>query len=210
MDLVIYVHGKGGSIAEAEHYNPLFPSCDVLVIACTNDEPWNAGKEIYSAVTELTRGYDRTILIANSIGAYLSMHAGIEKYISHAYFISPVVDMERLIVGMMFESRITESELQKRGIVPCDSGEELSWEYLCYVRSHPVRWNIPTDILYGSKDGLISLDTISAFAHTHRASLTIMDGGEHWFHTDAQMRFLDDWLVSLTSIQQEFSRLCRR
>lgn len=24
--------------------------------------------------------------------------------------------------------------------------------------------------------------------------LTVMPGGEHWFHTDKQMRFLDNWL----------------
>jgi len=22
-----------------------------------------------------------------------------------------------------------------------------------------------------------------------------MDGGEHWFHTEEQMRFLDDWII---------------
>ena len=26
------------------------------------------------------------------------------------------------------------------------------------------------------------------------AALTVMEGGEHWFHTDVQMRFLDNWI----------------
>ena len=26
------------------------------------------------------------------------------------------------------------------------------------------------------------------------APLTVMDGGEHWFHTDEQMAFLDKWI----------------
>lgn len=29
------------------------------------------------------------------------------------------------------------------------------------------------------------------------ASLTVLDGGEHWFHTPEQMRFLDDWIRKL-------------
>ena len=46
----------------------------------------------------------------------------------------------------------------------------------------------------GSRDALTSMETITAFARTHRASLTVMEGGEHWFHTEAQMAFLDDWI----------------
>ena len=26
------------------------------------------------------------------------------------------------------------------------------------------------------------------------ATLTVMKGGEHWFHTDNQMAFLDQWI----------------
>jgi len=27
------------------------------------------------------------------------------------------------------------------------------------------------------------------------AELTVMEEGEHWFHTDEQMRFLDNWIM---------------
>jgi len=27
------------------------------------------------------------------------------------------------------------------------------------------------------------------------AELTVMEEGEHWFHTDEQMRFLDNWVM---------------
>jgi len=33
-----------------------------------------------------------------------------------------------------------------------------------------------------------------AFAEQTRAILTVMNDGEHWFHTDKQMEFLDDWI----------------
>ena len=32
------------------------------------------------------------------------------------------------------------------------------------------------------------------FARRIGASLTVMEDGEHWFHTDEQMRFLDGWI----------------
>ena len=53
---------------------------------------------------------------------------------------------------------------------------------------------MPTQILYGSRDKLTTLETICDFANTHNAQLTIMEGGEHWFHTEEQMRFLDEWI----------------
>ena len=194
MDAVIYIHGKGGNAAEAEHYNLLFPSCNVIGLEYKSFTPWDAGKEIREAINGLKTDYDRIILIANSIGAFFAMSANIEKDISRAFFISPIVDMEKLITDMMIWAGITESELQKKGTIHTDFGEELSWEYLYYVREHPVSWNVPTDILYGSEDNLTSIDTMTAFAQAHHANLTIMDGGDHWFHTDEQMKFLDNWI----------------
>ena len=69
----------------------------------------------------------------------------------------------------------------------------LSWEYLTYVRNNPITWNIPSSILYGEKDNMNSLDTISIFADKINADLTVMENGEHWFHTEEQVRFLDGW-----------------
>ena len=194
MDVILYIHGKDGSAAEAEHYKQLFPSCDVIGLAYKGFTPWEAGMEIHAAVAELNAGYDRIILIANSIGAYFSMNADIERYVTHAFFISPIVDMEKLISDMMGWAGITESELKKKRTIHTDFGEDLSWEYLSYVREHPVDWNVPTDILYGSADDLTSADTITGFAQAHQASITVMENGEHWFHTEEQMQFLDNWL----------------
>ena len=75
-------------------------------------------------------------------------------------------------------------------------GETLSWTYLCYVRTHPVSWRVPTHILYGAQDDLTSLETILAFTGRIGAALTVMPDGEHWFHTDEQMRFLDKWITA--------------
>lgn len=101
---------------------------------------------------------------------------------------------EKLICDMMKWSNVTEAELEQRKIIPTEFGEELSWEYLCYVRKHSLNWQIPTSILYGEKDNLTSLETIKDFAEKQGASLTVMKGGEHWFHTEEEMKFLDEWI----------------
>ena len=194
MNAVIYIHGKGGSAAECEHYKSLFPDCEVIGLDYQTFTPWETGKEIHIAVEELKSKYENVILIANSIGAFFSMNAGIDEMIQKAYFISPIVDMDKLITDMMKWANVTELELESKGVIHTDFGEDLSWDYLSYVRSHLVEWRVPTQILYGSKDHLMSLDTITRFANKNHATLTVMDGGEHWFHTDKQIAFLDNWI----------------
>ena len=193
-ELVLYIHGKGGSAAECEHYKPLFPNDEVLGLDYRTFTPWETGAEIHAAADKLKSEYKSIILIANSIGAFFSMNAVIDNLIGRAYFISPIVDMEKLIVNMMLWANVTEADLKAKGVIRTDFGEDLSWKYLCYVREHPIRWKVPTKILYGEKDTMTSETTIRAFAREHKAELTVMAHGEHWFHTDEQMRFLDDWI----------------
>lgn len=195
--LVIYVHGKGGNAEESTHYQPLFAESDVIGIDYKSQNPWEAKNEFSCFYDLHSKGYDSVILIANSIGAFLSMNALSDKRIEKAYFISPIVNMEKLIADMLMWSNVTEDELCSKKEIQTDFGETLSWEYLCYVREHPIVWTVPTHILYGEKDNLTSYETISEFAHRIGATLTAMKNGEHWFHTKEQMKFLDNWICSL-------------
>ena len=38
---------------------------------------------------------------------------------------------------------------------------------------------------------------IKKFANKAGATLTVMEGGEHWFHTEEQMEFLDRWITGI-------------
>ena len=193
---IIYIHGKGGNAAEAEHYKTLFPGCDVIGFAYRAETPWEAETEFSAYFDAIKQEYDSISLVANSIGAFFAMSALSGKAIEKAYFISPIVDMEKLIADMMTWANVTEDELREKQTIETSFGETLSWGYLCYVRDHPIQWAVPTHILYGEKDHLSSLATTSAFAEKCAATLTIMPLGEHWFHTAEQMSYLDTWIKS--------------
>ena len=192
---VLYVHGKGGNAAEAAFYEAIFPECDVMGFDYKAETPWESIGEFQAEAKRLLSEYDSVILVANSIGAYFSLLSLADMPIEKAYFISPIANMEKLILDMMQWAGVTEDEIKEKGVIATDFGEDLSWEYLTWVRSHPVSWHIPTEILYGSEDNLQSMDTVKAFAAGCGAGLTVMEHGEHWFHTEEQMQFLREWLV---------------
>ena len=183
----------GGNADEAEHYRPLFPDCDVTGFDYKSQNPWDTKEEFEAHFDSLQDRYESVVLIANSIGAYFAMNAGLTAF-RKAFFISPVVDMEKIILDMMARANVTEDELKSKSIIHTASGETLSWDYLAYVRENPVKTDASTEILYGSNDSLTDYETMRAFADRTGANLTVMEGGEHWFHTPEQMRFLDNWI----------------
>ena len=193
-DLIVYVHGRGGSAEEAEYYKMLFPKSEVIGFDYRSQTPWEAKKEFPEFFAVQRSRCEHLTLVANSIGAFFALSSLDETLVDRAYLISPVVDMENLICNMMQWSNVTEQELAEQQKIATGFGETLSWEYLCYVRKHPIIWNVPTCILYGEHDNLTSLETVSAFAMQHHADLTVMPGGEHWFHTEEQMQFLRHWI----------------
>jgi len=193
-NIVIYVRGKGGSAEEAEHYKKLFPEAEVIGFDYRAAAPWEAKEEFPQFFAEQRKRCESLTLVANSIGAFFAMSSLEEALIDRAYLISPVVDMEKLIGSMMLWAGVTEQELAEKKEIPTPFGETLSWNYLIYVREHPISWHVPTRILYGAHDNLTAFDTISAFAKQVGAELTVMPNGEHWFHNEAQMRFLDAWI----------------
>lgn len=194
MNLIAYIHGKGGSAQEAEHYKTLFPDCKVIGIDYTARSPWEAKDEFPSLFDSICGDCESVTVIANSIGAYFTMISLNDRRIDKAFFISPVVNMEKLITDMMTWANVTEDELRQKGEIATTFGETLSWRYLCYVRENPVVWTVPTHILYGEKDNMTSYETVCEFADKVNATLTVMKNGEHWFHTEEQMKFLDIWI----------------
>ena len=42
---ILYIHGKGGHAAEADHYRTLFPEADVVGLDYRSETPWDAQEE---------------------------------------------------------------------------------------------------------------------------------------------------------------------
>ena len=196
-NVIVYVHGKGGNAEEANYYRKFFnDDFDIIGFDYKSENPWDAKSEFSDYFDSITSEYNKTILIANSIGAYFSLISLADKKIEKAMLISPIVDMERLILDMMTWANVSEEELSIKKEIETPFGETLSWEYLSYVRKNPIHWNIPTGILYAEKDNMTSISTMTDFSEKINANITVMSGGEHWFHTKEQMDFLDNWIKS--------------
>lgn len=113
-DLIVYVHGKGGSAQEAEHYKSLFPKDEVIGFDYRSQTPWQAKKEFFAFFTEQRGRCEHLTLVANSIGAFFALSSLDETLVDRAYFISPIVDMENLICNMMQWSNVTKQELAEK------------------------------------------------------------------------------------------------
>lgn len=201
----LYIHGKMGCKEEALPFAELACPAGYQVLAIDLPEhgqrkgsaekflPWFALRDIRLVYQYSALHWKQVSLRATSIGAWFAMLALEEKPIRNALFVSPVVDMEALIVGMMQGAGVTEAQLQEAGEIPTGFGETLSWPYLCWVREHPLHWHGRTQVLYGDRDALTSRTMIERFRQESGAHLTIMEGGEHWFHTPVQMAVLQTW-----------------
>lgn len=201
----LYVHGKNGCKEEAERF--AYTACEagwqVLAIdlpqhgARKNSTeklfPWVAVPEIRAVYARMELVWPHIRLYGVSIGAWFSMLALQEQKLEKVLLVSPVVDMEDLITNMMQWAGVTEGQLETEGKILTSFGETLSWSYLCWVREHPLCWKTPTQVLYGNKDNLTSRAVIERFRQQSGAHLTIMEDGEHWFHTPLQLAVLQSW-----------------
>lgn len=146
-------------------------------------------KAVYAYAKERV---EKLSLFGCSMGAYFQLLAFADAEIDRAWFLSPVTDMERIIHNLMGYCRITEEEFREKGMVENDI-EPLYYPYYDYVRSHPiVKWPHRTYILRGEKDTLCEYGRVKFFADHFGCELTEQKGGEHWFHTEAQLAFFRD------------------
>ena len=191
---IIYIHGKGGSSFEINQYKESCLGFDMIGIDYNEYLPWIVEKQIKLVYEKVEKTYEEIYILANSIGAYFAMHSLQKVNIKKALFISPILDMEQLILNTMNWANVSEEILCEKKEIPTDFEETLSWKYLCFVRENPIIWNIPTEILYAEKDNLTSHETVDKFIKNHNAHFTVMENGEHWFHTEEQLIFLNNWL----------------
>ena len=139
--------------------------------------------------------YSEINLWACSMGAYFSLLAYQDEKIKQCIFLSPVVNMKVIIDNMMLWSHITEEELKEKQEIKTDFGQTLYWDYYKYVKDNPIiNWNNKTSILYGKKDDHQDKTIIKDFCNKFHCELSILENGEHYFHTEEQLNSYKDWI----------------
>ena len=202
----LFLHGQSGHKEEGERFAQIANPKGWQVVAIDLPQhgqrqggaepflPWVVVPELEQVWQELQGRWKRIALRANSIGAWLAMLALAGKPVDTCLFVSPVVDMENLIQTMMTWAGVTEERLEREREIPTDFGQTLSWDYLKYVRQHPVHaLSAHTNILYGDQDNLVPQPVVECFARAEGAHLTVYPGGEHWFHTPEHMKVMGTW-----------------
>ncbi len=135
-------------------------------------------------------------LFGCSLGAYFSLLTYAGEAFSQCLFLSPVVDMQKLIKNMMAHAGVTDEQLEREQEIVIPDMQTLSWTYYTYVKSHPITtWQTPTALLYGEQDTITAYSLISDFAKRFSCSLTVMPGGEHFFHTPEELVYYRRWLI---------------
>lgn len=204
--IYIYVHGKLGCKEEAESFAQIACAKGWQVLSfdlpghgerkqeLDRFVPWCVIPELEEVLQYVSEGRSHTGLFANSIGAWFSLLSFGDKPLEKALFVSPVLDMEELIRNMMQWASVSPELLEEKREIPTTFGETLSWEYYTYAKEHPIKkWDCPTEILYAGKDNMTKRSTVDAFVKRFLCGLTVMEDGEHWFHTKEQLALLEKW-----------------
>ena len=155
----------------------------------------NCVKDLKQIIEYAKQNYEEIYLWACSMGSYFSLLAYKDEDIKQCLFLSPVVNMKVIIENMMLWSNTTKKELEEKQEIKTDFGQTLYWDYYEYVKNNPINnWNKKTHILYGNKDNLQDENIIKEFCNKFNCELSILENGEHFFHTEQQLKFYKNWL----------------
>ncbi len=142
----IAVHGKHGNKEEAESLAEKATAKGFQVLSFDLPEHgeraqenypcvvWNCIRDLHEIGKYATERWESVSLFANSMGAYFSMLAYKDMSLEKSLFLSPILDMERLIRNMMTWSGVTEAGLREKKEIPTSFGETLNWDYYAYIR----------------------------------------------------------------------------
>lgn len=204
----LYVHGKLGFKEEAESFEEIVGAKGWQVLSIDlpghgerkqekdKFNPWCVVPELKTVLRYMQPHFKTIGLRANSIGAWFAMQSFEGLEFERCLFVSPVLDMEKLIQNMMQWAGVSEERLKKESLIHTDFGETLSWNYYEYAKVHPItEWQSRTDILYAGKDNMTARETVDKFVERFHSSLRVMENGEHWFHTPEQLAVLNQWVA---------------
>lgn len=182
---VIYIHGNSGSAEQARCYEDLFEGSQVLGFDYLSKTAEEAQVEFPLYFRQF--GNEKVCVIAESIGAYFAMISLDSSLVGRAYFISPVADMEKVILKTLSSDGYSEKDLFERKTITCQNSIVLSYDDLSFIRSITVPWDVRTSVLYGERDNLQSIDDI----RKRFDDICIVKDHGHWFEDTEE---IDKWI----------------
>ena len=93
--------------------------------------------------------------------------------------------------------RITEKRLKTEKVVALENGEYISYDVYMHVLNEENKWNVPTEVLYGSMDDDVYIENIASFLETHNARLMIKQGADHSFSGKENIKYIKNWIKQL-------------
>lgn len=206
--IFIYVHGKKSCKEEARNFAEIAVRHGYQTLSFdlpqhgerTDDkvacDVWNGTSEL-GIIGEYVRSrWDKVSLFACSLGAYFALLAYKDYPFEKCLLLSPILNMEHLIQDMMKWINIEQEILREKRIIPTPMGETLDWDYYIFAKENPIgKWSVPTSLLFGSEENLTRWDDINSFVQYNGCELTVMEDGEHYFHTEKQLAFLEKWIT---------------
>lgn len=149
-------------------------------------------KELNEIYDILKEKWNTISLFTNSIGAYFSLLAYKDKKIEKAFFLSPLLDMRKVIENMMSAFGVTEERLKAEKEIALPIGETLYWDYYSYVKKNPItKWETETHILCGEKDEICNVEITKKFSKEFNCKLEILENSEHYFYRKEQLEKLE-------------------
>ena len=206
-NVYIYVHGLYGKKEDAEEFSKIAEKKGFQVLSFdlpghgerrknpeqTPEMPsFSKATADFEAIYEDARSEWKNIsLYAVSLGAYLSLAVFQGFELKKALLVSPVVNMKNLIERMMKNSNITPEILKARKNIP---ELNLSWDYYKFTLENEITdWNCETEILYPERDNLTPRNEVGEFAKKFNCGLTILPNGEHYIHSEEDLKILRAW-----------------
>lgn len=202
----LFVHGKMSSKESAEYFAQMAEKKGYQTISFdlpqhgerVNEEErchiWEGMRDLAIVGEYVFANWKEVSLFACSLGAYFALNTYSGYNIKKCLFQSPVLDMEYLIKQMMLWFDVSEARLEQEKEVdtPIDL---MTWNYYQYVKAHPIRkWTIPTNILYGGKDDLQSLEVVECFVDKFNCTLNVAKNSEHAFGSEEDKGIIEQWL----------------
>ena len=171
----LFVHGLHGRKEEALAFakEAVPKGYQVLSIDLPVErKPWEVLPLLNEVRDYLYENWKSVSVRANSIGSWFTLLAFQSKKVEQALLVSPILDMKKFIE-----------------LMPQREDDYYEW-----VVNNPITgWDVPTYILRPEVDMIVSEEIDRDFISQHQWQITIMPGGEHWFHTPEQLAFLKAW-----------------